>query len=198
LQETFYVPLEASYHVRRFELSAHEFGVPQVRRRVFFVGFRRKRDAARFAAPAATHQVPGEQSDDLDSTFGARAALGLPDLGYDALAPTIRSTLTGPRHTTSILSSSSAQKKWAKLGIWASGVAATREAASAFPAKNGAFRLSVADCALLQGFPEGWKFDGAVYMALGQIGNSVAPPVGYRVALAVAQALHGRPWSPAE
>ena len=55
--------------------------------------------------------------------------------------------------------------------------------------KNGNFRLSVADCALLQGFPEDWQFSGAVYQALGQIGNSVCPPVAYAVARQVALAL---------
>ena len=196
LRRAFYGPLERTYHVATFEMHAHDFGVPQRRRRVVFVGFRRKRDFARFAPPAPTHHVPGQPIADCTPTLGVRAALGLPDTGYDALAPTIRSTLTGPRHTTSILSSASAQQAWAKLGIWPNGVAADREAASAFPAKNGDFRLSVADCALLQGFPEDWRFEGATYMALGQIGNSVAPPVAYAVGIAVAEALHGRHWSP--
>lgn len=197
LRRAFYEPLARRYHVATFRLSAHAFGVPQVRHRVFFVGFRRKRDLARFAPPGGTHHAPGEPEADRAPTLGARAALGLADEGFDALAPTLRSTLTGPRHTTSILSSASAQRTWARLGIWPNGVAATRDAASAFPARDGHFRLSVADCAVLQGFPESWSFDGAVYMALGQLGNSVAPPVAYGVALAVAAALHGSGWSPA-
>lgn len=121
--------------------------------------------------------------------MGTRAALGLPDIGADGLTPTLRSTLTGPRHTTSILSSVSAQRSWAALEIWPNGVAKTRAAAARFPTENGHRRLAVADCAVLQGFPSWWHFHGAVYMSLGQIGNSVAPPVAYRVALAVAQAL---------
>jgi len=60
---------------------------------------------------------------------------------------------------------------------------------SSFPAKNKHFRLSVDDVALLQGFPEDWKFAGAVYQQLGQIGNSVAPPVAYNVAVEVSKAL---------
>lgn len=198
LKRAFYRPLSACYHVRSFLLSAHEYGVPQRRRRVIFVGFRRKRDFARFREPQPTHFLPGEKSSGKEAILGARAALGLPDIGYDAIAPTIRSTLTGPRHTTSILSSASAQKAWAKLGIWPNGVAADRGAASAFPAKDGHFRLSVADCSLLQGFPDDWRFHGATYMALGQIGNSVAPPVAYAVATSVAKAVHGPVWSPGD
>lgn len=57
--------------------------------------------------------------------------------------------------------------------------------------ENGHFRLAVADCAVLQGFPVEWEFAGPVYMALGQIGNSVAPPVGYHVARTLAAALTG-------
>jgi DNA (cytosine-5)-methyltransferase 1 len=49
--------------------------------------------------------------------------------------------------------------------------------------------LSVPDVALLQGFPEDWRFAGAVYMALGQIGNAVPPPMAYSVACSVAAAL---------
>ena len=101
----------------------------------------------------------------------------------------MRSGLTGPRHTTSVLSSVSAGKVWTKLAIWPNGVAANREKAHLFVAKNGHFRLSVADCAVMQGFPESWPIYGAVYMALGQIGNAVPPPMAYRVAVSIAQAL---------
>jgi DNA (cytosine-5)-methyltransferase 1 len=197
LQKAFVGPLSKSYQVVRLRLSAHEFGVPQVRHRVFFIGFRQAAAARRFLGPVATHRAdhlhrgpaPPLVDGNLLRTPGAREALGLKDMGVDALAPTLRSTLTGPRHTTSVLSSASAQRVWAAMGIWPNGVSPTREAASAFPPENGHFRLSVPDCALLQGFPSSWTFTGATYMALGQIGNSVAPPVSYAVAAALAKAL---------
>lgn len=103
--------------------------------------------------------------------------------------PTLRSSLTGPRHTTSVLSRVSAQKIWQKLQIWPNGVASNREQARLFVPDNGHFRLSVPDCAILQGFPESWSFHGAVYKALGQIGNAVPPPMAYRVAVSIAQVL---------
>lgn len=196
LKSAFLGPLSKDYRVTQFKLSAHDFGVPQVRHRVFFVGFRAESDARRFEVPAPTvasaHLSRGTSTLDranLPPMMGVRAALGLPEQPHDDLAPTLRSTLTGPRHTTSILSSASAQRAWADLGIWPNGVARSRLAAERFPTPNSHLRLAVADCALLQGFPVGWAFPGAVYMALGQIGNSVAPPVGYRVARAVAAAL---------
>ena len=114
--------------------------------------------------------------------MGMREALGLPDIGYDDLSPTIRSSLTGPRHTTSILSSVSARRKFERLEVWPNGVASTREAAHRFVAPNGHFRLSVPDVALLQGFPDDWPWVGAAYMALGQIGNAVPPIMAKAIA----------------
>jgi DNA (cytosine-5)-methyltransferase 1 len=197
LRKAFLEPLSERYRVMKFKLSAHDFGVPQLRHRVFFVGFRRLKDAKRFLVPDPTHRadhlgknlLPPATARPLEQAMGVRAALGLPDIGFDALAPTLRSTLTGPRHTTSILSSVSAQHAWEALGVWPNGVARSRLAAARFPTKNGHPRLAVADCAVLQGFPSWWHFEGAVYMSLGQIGNSVAPPVAYRVGLSIARAL---------
>lgn len=195
LERHFLGPLSQRYHITMFRLSAQDFGVPQIRHRVFFVGFRSARLMKRFQPPAPTHRIdhlhreaPARLGTSRE-TPGVRAALGLQGAASDGLAPTLRSTLTGPRHTTSVLSSASAQKVWAALQVWPNGVARTRQKASEFPTENGHHRLAVADCALLQGFPSWWTFHGATYMALGQIGNSVAPPVGYQVALAVARAL---------
>jgi DNA (cytosine-5)-methyltransferase 1 len=185
-----------------FKLAADDFGVPQQRVRVFFVGFKNEKLLGRFNLPEHTHrwEPPSERNQQhlmhtkgghptTKRCMGVREALGLPDIGFDALAPTIRSTFTGPRHTTSILNSVASRDVWEALEIWPNGVAATRELASNFVPDNEHFRLYVPDCAIMQGFPEWWKFCGPVYMALGQIGNSVAPPVAYNLASAVAKVL---------
>lgn len=196
-------PLSQDYQVHQVELKAENFGVPQVRRRLFFVGIRRDLNVPAYSAPPPTHSAsrpgriddPAQQELDLDlklptrACMGVREALGLPDTGYDNLAPTLRCTWTGPRGTTSILSSTAALKTWQRLGIWPNGVASDRQRARLFVAKNGDFRLSVQDCALLQGFPPSWKFFGPVYIALGQIGNAVPPPLAYQVALSVSRVL---------
>jgi DNA (cytosine-5)-methyltransferase 1 len=184
-------PLGAKYKIAELELRAEHFGVPQQRRRFVLIGFRRQRDAGRWKRPEPMTSpfIAESPNGHLPICMGARNALGLPDTGYDALGPTIRSSLTGPRHTTSILSSVSSRSSWERLGIWPNGVAASRERARAFVPENGHFRLSVPDVALLQGFPEDWRFAGAVYMALGQIGNAVPPPMAYSVACSVAAAL---------
>jgi len=199
VQEQIIQPLSREYSVHTFDLSAASFGVPQVRTRVFFVGLRRELKA-QYCSPTPTHycdyssdgpppMAEAMKGVSFDRCMGAREALGLPAIGFDGLAPTLRSGLTGPRHTTSILSSVSALKHWNKLQIWPNGVAPSRDMARRFVPENGHFRLSVPDCALLQGFPESWKFSGAVYKSTGQIGNSVAPPMAYQVALSILRAL---------
>lgn len=193
VNEKIIAPLQKSgYRIHRVTMQAYEYGVPQARKRVFFFGFRTKSLESRWTAPAPTHRRPGTVANGLPETPGVREALGLPDIGFDDVSPTIRSALTGPRNTTSILSSTSAAKKFEALQVWPNGVAASREAAQAFAAKNDHFRLSVDDVALLQGFPESWGFYGAVYQRLGQVGNSVVPPVAYHVAQSVADALSSR------
>ena len=187
-------PLQ-KYKILMFKLNASDFGVPQNRKRVFFVGFKNKSDAEKFVIPSPTHTVNFELSDgqknlsNLPKTMGVREALGLSDLGFDSLAPTIRSAFTGKRSTTSILNGSSGQKLWSKLEIWPNGVGADRKSARLYVPDNKHFRLSVQDCAVLQGFPKSWKIEGAVYQTLGQLGNSVAPPVSYAVAKSLSSAL---------
>lgn len=191
ISENIIAPLDGSYTIFKFKLAAHDFGVPQARRRVFFVGFRAARDAARWVQPAPTHG-------DVDTLFGpilprntARKSLGLPDTGYDVVAPTLRSGFTGPRNTTGVLNSKASLTVWNELHVWPNGVQPTRSMAATYTPENGHFRMSVDDCALLQGFPVDWRFSGAVYQVLGQIGNSVCPPVAYAVARQVALALTG-------
>jgi len=201
LQSQVLGPLSKEYQIYLFELRAPDFGVPQVRTRLFIVGvFRGLR--TNYLAPKPTHHshhltspfasnllIEATPDPKLEPCMGARKALGLPDIGFDALAPTLRSGLTGPRHTTSILSSVSALRRWNELRIWPNGVAATREQASRYIPDNGDFRLAVADCAILQGFSESWQISGPVYVAIGQIGNSVAPPVAYHLARSISEAL---------
>ncbi len=210
LEKAVFRPLAKLYRTTTFELKAEWFGVPQTRTRFFIVGFRSARAFNKFRPPEATHgfylptatasgkanslfdglpQEDGASETRRLRTMGVREALGLPPIACDNLAPTLRSGFTGPRGATSVNSSVSALREWGKLQIWPNGVAANRLAAHLFVPENGHFRLSIQDCGIIQGFPETWAICGAVYAILGQIGNSVAPPMAYQVALAVAEAL---------
>ena len=189
IQDNILKPLNDLYTVFKFKLAAHDFGVPQSRHRVFFVGFRVARDAARWIEPAPTHGDVGTLFGPLLPRNTVRKTLGLPAIGFDVVAPTLRSGFTGPRNTTGVLNSKASLKVWNDLHIWPNGVQPTRSMAAAYTPENGHFRMSINDCALLQGFPVDWRFCGAVYQVLGQIGNSVCPPVAYVVARQVARAL---------
>jgi DNA (cytosine-5)-methyltransferase 1 len=182
-------PLGRAYSITRFCLSAESFGVPQSRKRVFFVGFLKKKHFTRFRIPTPTHSPDEELQFGLARGMGARQALGLPNIGFDWIAPTLRSGFTGPRNTTGVVNSKASMELWSKLKIWPNGVQGDRRAAHLFPPENGHFRMAIPDCAILQGFPEDWSFRGAVYQALGQIGNSVCPPVAYNLACAVSAAI---------
>jgi len=182
-------PLRAHYELHIFTLRAEEFGVPQSRKRFFIIGFDTSSSNPGFTAPEMTHADYGTSDLFNPTTIGVREALGLAPIGKDGISPTIRCSWTGPRGTTSILSSASASKTFAEYEIWPNGVAPTRDAAASFPAKDGHYRLSVEEVALIQGFPSDWTFAGSTYMKLGQIGNSVAPPMAYRVATSMARFL---------
>lgn len=196
LKTTVFEPLR-DYSIESFKLRAASFGIPQTRTRVFFVGFRSRKSAMAFQQPSPTHRFDHLLSSQrilfartkVANCMGVRDALGLPDIGVDGIAPTLRSGFTGPRFSTSVLNSKASVTIWEGLGVWPNGVARDRERARLFVPQNGHFRLSVDDCALLQGFPPSWKFQGAVYQILGQIGNAVVPPVAYKIAESVASAL---------
>lgn len=180
-REALFERLVDDYDIETFILSAAEFGVPQDRRSAFVVGV--QKELGRHFDPAKIQRS--------DVRRGVREALGLPLLGADGLAPTLRSTLTGPRQTTSIANSTASVTKWASYGIWPHGVSPSRSVAAAFPTKDDTYRLCVEECQILQGFPLDWAFAGPVYQRLGLIGSSVCPPVAYAVARSVhAQVLH--------
>jgi len=194
-----------NYYITYFKLNSAMFGIPQKRERVIFVGFKNKKNALSFKIPSPSYRYDHFLSknkskpsyyqkklfydNSLTKTMGVREALGLKDIGYDALSPTLRSTFTGKRNTTSILNGKSGQNYWERLQIWPNGVSENRGVARIYLPKNGHRRLSVQDCSVIQGFPTNWEFKGAVYQILGQIGNSVSPPMAYAIALNILKSL---------
>lgn len=65
-----YFDKETGYHLHHKILNSADYGIPQIRRRVFIVGFR---DDKKFEFPAPTHQNPMEQG-----TLGANKLAWIP------------------------------------------------------------------------------------------------------------------------
>ena len=122
--------LSKHYNVEVFVLSSADFGVPQVRKRVFIVG----------AAKKLRKKFDPKKLPESEIKRGVRDALGLREIGVDGYAPTLRCTLTGPRQTTSIANSTASVVKWTEFGIWPHGVSPNRSIADAFPTKNQTYR----------------------------------------------------------
>ncbi|WP_217900493.1 DNA cytosine methyltransferase [Maliponia aquimaris] len=167
--------LKGKYRISTSVLFADDFGVPQRRGRAVMIGVRS--DLGR--------SVDSKAFEKSNVRRGVREALGLDLSSADGPAPTLRSTLTGPRQTTSVANSTAAVKRWKEYGIWPHGVSPNPTIARSYPTKDGTHRMCVEECQLLQGFPLEWEFVGAVYQRLGMIGNSVCPPVAYSIAKAI-------------
>ena len=166
-------------------LSATDVGVPQTRRRAILVGFRDPDLVAVFRKDLDARRS--------DTCVGAREALGLPDRGHDGPVPTIMSPFSAPRLSTGVDGGTGQCNKWLGLGLWPRGIQSSREKADAFavPREGDVRRLCVDEIKVLQGFPEEWKLAGFPSHQLGQLGNSVPPPMATAIASSLAVALQG-------
>ena len=188
VEEVILAPLASRYHVVQFKLQATDFGVPQVRKRVVFAGFRSPEAARRHHVPSPTTAIGTICSLVRRAPRARERRWGCRDRVRLLCAdPAVRFHGTQKIHERS-------EQQGQPGGMAAASDLAergseNRRAAAMFPPENGHFRMSVQDCALLQGFSDDWLFEGSAYQILGQIGNSVCPPVGYAVATSVAAAL---------
>lgn len=163
-------------------LNASDFGVPQLRPRVVFVGIRKDR-FEHFSWPQGGEMAPptvGETLFDLMQENGWRGAKT-----WKERANEIAPTLVGGslKHGGPDLGPTRAKRAWAALGVDGLGIA--NEA----PARDfvGNPRLTVRMTARIQGFPDDWEFAGRKTASYRQVGNAFPPPV----AAAVAEAIHG-------
>ncbi|MEU2876940.1 DNA (cytosine-5-)-methyltransferase [Streptomyces sp. NPDC007070] len=105
----------------------------------------------------------------------------------------IAPTLVGGsrKHGGADLGPTRAKRAWAALGVDAMGVA--NDPHECDP-KRDLFRpagpmLTVQQAAMIQGFPEGWKFQGKKTARYRQVGNAFPPPVAEAVGRAIAAVL---------
>ena len=188
-------------------LNACDFGVPQNRVRLFIVGFRDAGDLARFRWPQPTHGAPGNLFG-LPPWRTVRQALGLEGVREKGLLPhanpsspmgmrridvdTPSPTVRGARGQDLIGSRLDRPAPTVKANSWHEGISerASQRSSGALAEELGN-RLTVRDCAQLQGFPDAMEFVGDITSQFKQVGNAVPPLLGGAVARAVWTALYG-------
>ncbi len=167
-------------------MNACEFGVPQLRPRVVFVGIRSDYSES-FSWPVGTGTPPsvGETLYDLMAANGWRGAKAWRERA-DEIAPTIVGG--SHKHGGPDLGPTRARRAWETLGVDGKGIA--EEA----PAKDfvGLPRLTVRMVARIQGFPDDWRFSGSKTRSYRQVGNAFPPPFARAVAEKIRVCLSAR------
>jgi DNA (cytosine-5)-methyltransferase 1 len=191
----------AGFETRFQVLDAAHFGVPQHRKRVFFVGFRHAWMARKFRWPEATHGKPGNMF--LPPYKTVREALALE--GDFARIPYERG-ITGqgqrvidvdrPSHTIGCSRNADLIARLVEAGLYdrpGTTIAASQgtmaKAGHHRQHQEGAVRLTPAQCAAIQDFPPEWTFTGNISSQYRQIGNAVPRGLAVKVCRAVRLAM---------
>jgi DNA (cytosine-5)-methyltransferase 1 len=180
-------------------LEAQDFGVPQLRPRAILVAIRKDQyrgfdwptprkqitTVAQALKPSMARRLGGEDSPLFKQWWG-QAQLG-----------TVAPTLVGgsKKHGGADLGPTRAKNAWKSLGVNGMGVANDEDRIvdrgrdlGDLEKKRGPM-LTVAQAAVIQGFPENWIFTGGKTARYRQVGNAFPPPVAEAVGRAIAEAL---------
>ncbi|WP_328633329.1 DNA cytosine methyltransferase [Streptomyces sp. NBC_00356] len=184
-------------------LEAKDYGVPQLRPRAILVALKEEYE------PFFEKKLPKKKplltvamalKDSMRERYNAS---GDPraDEWYDrwlekadrGVAP----TLVGgsKKHGGADLGPTRAKKAWAELGVCGLGVANEIDEMKAKGTEDRDLfadagpKLTVTQAALIQGFPETWKFAGKKTAAYRQVGNAFPPPVAKAVGVQIRKAL---------
>lgn len=166
-------------------LNASDFGVPQLRPRVIFVGLH-KDYADYFHWPLPLDEEPPTVGECLYDLMGANGWRGVDR--WKEQANSIAPTLVGgsKKHGGPDLGPTRAKRAWAQLGVDGKGLADDA------PARDfvGMPRLTPRMTARLQGFDDDWQFSGRKTAAYRQIGNAFPPPVARAVGQRIVSAFN--------
>ncbi|MGQ4351714.1 DNA cytosine methyltransferase [Streptomyces drozdowiczii] len=177
------------YRLHWFVLNAADFGVPQVRKQGVLVALKERYfDRFRPPVPTVEEHVPVGRA--LRDSMAARGWGGA-DAWADR-AVSVAPTLVGGSDNRggADLGPTGTKAAWARMGV--NGGALADEVPGPETADTpGLIKLTAAQTALLQGFPEEWLFAGRKTARYRQIGHASPPAVGEALGLAVAEALRG-------
>ena len=177
---------ETNYKVSFHVLNAADYGVPQIRKRVFIIGFRSDLETD-WNFPKATHsrEVPLTNNKKAWLTVhdGIRS---LPEMGTEAAAAIQHVIIPGARsykgHTGSVLGWPAKSLKAGNHGVGGG--------ENMLRYQNGRVRyFTVRECARLQAFPDSWVFKGSWASITRQLGNAVPVTLAIKVATSIKEAL---------
>lgn len=185
LKELGYVPVMWS------QLSACDYGVPQLRPRSVLVAL--LPEFADAWMPPKPHGPRVTVSNALGDSMLGRGMPASELAAWRAKAADVAPTLVGgsKKHGGPDLGPTRARARWAELGVDARSVADDKEPATLDGPKGRGPRLTVGQCAIIQGFPPEWQFAGKKTARYRQVGNAFPPPVAQAVAERIAAALEG-------
>ena len=176
--------IDLGYKSLGFQLiNASDFGVPQLRPRVVFVGLKSPYDA-NFEWPTgdASTKTVGESLLELMAENGWEGALDWAK-SANAIAPTL---VGGSKlHGGPDLGPTRARAAWASLGVDGSLIAAEAPKSGFVGMPN----LTVAMAAVIQGFDRDWRIAGSKTNAYRQVGNAFPQPVARAMGLAIRSAI---------
>jgi len=188
-----------------WELDAVDFGAAQKRKRVFIVGTRRN---CQLSKPNGTYGTKQRVLKDvIGGLDGKHERAGIDYFPYDSTRSEIfrENLVKAGENWTSL--PIRLQKKVMGKGWYATGgkVGFCRRLSWDKPSPtittNPVGRatnlchpekprpLNYVECALLQGFPKGWKFEGSLSQKYKQIGNAVPPMLGYVIGRSIMDSL---------
>lgn len=190
---------ELEYEVVQWDVfQAEKFGVAQLRPRSILVALRRELaghyeqlDPSVSQAPMVTVGEALRESMELRGMSPENAE------AWAANAKSVAPTLVGgsKKHGGADLGPSRAKRQWEQMGVDAWGLADDDDDVEpVIPRKHekprvDGPRLTVAQAAVLQGFPANWPFQGGKTARYRQVGNAFPPPVAQAVASQILSAL---------
>lgn len=179
---------DMGYEVSWELIQSADYGVPQLRPRFILVALQKEfAPFFEFPAPVSHWLTVGEALHDLMAENGWPGA----DL-WAKRANTVAPTLVGgsKKHGGPDVGPTRARAAWAKLGVKGSSIA---EEAPSFDFTTDAEvdmpRLTVRMGAVIQGFPQDWKWSGGKTAQWRQVGNAFPPPVAEAIGKAISRAL---------